>query len=154
MIKQISIKQTDDKQGLIIKYTSSGNLDASGKSYAESEFVMMKNKAFEFIHNDCYSANKYKIRLYCFGESFDIHEAIRDFLVTINDNLKLIHLGHFDAWVLIDTNDKVLNIEVPEYHLRYAIGRHGSNIKEIANRYDLKNRINIKQHKDEGKLNA
>ena len=154
MLKHINVKQTDDKQGLIIKYTSSGNLDASGKGYAESELILLKNKAIEFIHNDCYSANKYKVRLYCYGESFDIHEAIRDFLETLGENLKLIHLGHFDAWVLIDTNDKVLNIEVPGYHVRYTIGKSGRNIYEIKNRYALENRINIEPYSDEGELNA
>jgi len=63
----------------------------------------------------------------------------------LEDTVTVIHLSHYDAWCIVENKlleqlkktNRSLNIEVPDTEVMHVIGRGGSNLAAIINKYGL-----------------
>jgi len=107
-----------------------GQLNITNRLFSSLEINFRLNQSFEITYDQA---------LYYFGylSNYDI-SCLLD-----KTKYKLIHLKHYDAYVIVEKDKKIPTIYVPEDEIRHVIGSGGSNINSISATNGYK-RINVK----------
>jgi hypothetical protein len=124
-----------DEKIIIANYT----IDGEKKS-----FEIEIGKSFQFSNNPLtFDKEKNQIKIENYFEILFLAEGLTK-IADLKDNLKLIHLGKYDAWCVVEViENKNIIIKVPKNEIGYVIGMSARNLTNIKNKYGLKNRFTV-----------
>jgi len=113
---------------------------SDNKGYFKGISISKNNKQETIIPFELYNSFRFETYNYFLFKDISISEK-ENLLKKVG--YKMIHLIHYDAFVVIPAYKKIITIYVPEMEISHVIGRYGNNIERICNIYGIK-KIKVK----------